>query len=113
MSSPMSSRQDAQQLLAQPVEAEVADWIEREQDCRGAAGRRQVVYNGHPPAHRLISPERIAAASWGTLSTQTIVSGHQMTVVVTGVLRGMPRPPPGAYHDQRDVLLTLGQPESD
>ena len=42
-------RQGAQQLLAQAIEAEVADWFERHQDCRDAAGRRQVVRNGHLP----------------------------------------------------------------
>jgi putative transposase len=42
-------RQGAQQLLAQAIEAEVADWIDRHQDCRDAAGRRQVVRNGHLP----------------------------------------------------------------
>ena len=42
-------RQGAQQLLAQAVEAEVDDWIERHQDCRDDADRRQVVRNGHLP----------------------------------------------------------------
>jgi transposase-like protein len=42
-------RQGAQQLLAQAIEAEVADWIDRHQDCRDDAGRRQVVRNGHLP----------------------------------------------------------------
>jgi putative transposase len=42
-------RQGAQQLLAQAIEAEVADWIGRHQDRRDAAGRRQVVRNGHLP----------------------------------------------------------------
>jgi putative transposase len=42
-------RQGAQQLLAQAIEAEVADWIDRHQDRRDAAGRRQVVRNGHLP----------------------------------------------------------------
>jgi transposase-like protein len=42
-------RQGAQQLLAQAIEAEVADWIDRHQDYRDAAGRRQVVRNGHLP----------------------------------------------------------------
>src|SRR6516225_9122762 len=42
-------RQGAQQLLAQAIEAEVADWIDRHQDCRDAAGRRQVVRNGRLP----------------------------------------------------------------
>jgi putative transposase len=42
-------RQGAQQLLAQAIEAEVADWIDRRQDCRDAVGRRQVVRNGHLP----------------------------------------------------------------
>ena len=39
----------AEQLLAQAIEAEVADWIERHQDCRDAVGHRQVVRNGHLP----------------------------------------------------------------
>jgi len=42
-------RRGAQQLLAQAIEAEVADWIDRHRDCRDAAGRRQVVRNGHLP----------------------------------------------------------------
>ena len=46
-------RQGAQQLLAQAIEAEVADWIDRHQDCRDAAGRRQVVRNGHLPERTL------------------------------------------------------------
>jgi len=42
-------RQGAQQLLAKSIEAEVADWIERHEHCRDAAGKRQVVRNGHMP----------------------------------------------------------------
>src|SRR5579871_6271638 len=42
-------RQGAQKMLAQAIEAEVADWIERHQDCRDEAGYRQVVRNGHLP----------------------------------------------------------------
>jgi putative transposase len=42
-------RQGAQQLLAQAIDAEVADWLERHQHCRDAAGHRQVVRNGHLP----------------------------------------------------------------
>jgi len=42
-------RQGAQKLLAQAIDAEVADWLERHQDCRDAGGRRQVVRNGHLP----------------------------------------------------------------
>jgi transposase-like protein len=42
-------RQGAQQLLAQAIDAEVADWIERHQHYRDDDGRRQVVRNGHLP----------------------------------------------------------------
>jgi putative transposase len=42
-------RQGAQQLLAQAIEAEVTDGIDRHQGCRDEAGRRQVVRNGHLP----------------------------------------------------------------
>ena len=48
-------RQGARQLLAQAIEAEVADWIDRHQDCRDAAGRRQVVRNGHLPERTITS----------------------------------------------------------
>jgi hypothetical protein len=40
-------------MLAQAIEAEVADWIHPHQDCRAAAGRRQVVRNGHLPERAL------------------------------------------------------------
>jgi putative transposase len=46
-------RRGAQQLLAQAIEAEVADWIDRHQDCRDEQGRRQVVRNGHLPARTI------------------------------------------------------------
>jgi putative transposase len=46
-------RRGAQQRLAQAVEAEVADWIERRQDCCDADGLRQVVRNGHLPQRTL------------------------------------------------------------
>ena len=36
---------------------------------------------------------------------------QQPGTVVTGVSRGMPRPPLGEYHEQRDALLD--QPEGD
>jgi putative transposase len=41
--------QGAQQLLAQAIDAEVADWLQHHQHCRDAEGRRQVVRNGHLP----------------------------------------------------------------
>jgi putative transposase len=46
-------RQGAQKMLAQAIEAEVADWVDRHQDCCDAAGRRQVVRNGHLPERTL------------------------------------------------------------
>jgi transposase-like protein len=42
-------RQGAQKLLAQAIEAEVADWIDGHADCRDPNGHRQVVRNGHLP----------------------------------------------------------------
>jgi transposase-like protein len=42
-------RQGAQQLLAQAIEAEVADWIDRRQPCVADQGHRQVVRNGYLP----------------------------------------------------------------
>jgi len=42
-------RQGAQRLLAQAIDAEVADWIGRRQHCRDDQGHRQVVRNGYLP----------------------------------------------------------------
>lgn len=42
-------RSGAQQLLAQAIEAEVADWIEQRKQLTDTSGRRQVVRNGHLP----------------------------------------------------------------
>src|SRR5262245_55125566 len=46
-------RAGAQKLLAQAIEAEVADWIDQHQHCRDADGHRQVVRNGHLPARTI------------------------------------------------------------
>jgi putative transposase len=56
-------RQGAQQLLAQAIHAEVADWIERHQHCRDGDGRRQVVRNGH-------LPERTITTGLGSVAVQ-------------------------------------------
>ena len=48
-------RQGARSLLAQAVEAEVADWIEQRAETRDAAGRRQVVRNGHSPERKIVT----------------------------------------------------------
>jgi putative transposase len=46
-------RAGAQKLLAQAVEAEVADWIEQRRHCVDAKGHRQVVRNGHLPGRTI------------------------------------------------------------
>ncbi len=48
-------RQGAQQLLAQAIEAEVADWIEQRKQLTNAAGQRQVVRNGHLPERTILT----------------------------------------------------------
>lgn len=42
-------REGAQRLLAQAIEAEVAEWIDAHAELKNADGRRQVVRNGHLP----------------------------------------------------------------
>ena len=42
-------RDGSQRLLAQAVEAEVAEWIDSHADLKNADGHRQVVRNGHLP----------------------------------------------------------------
>lgn len=49
-------RRGAQMLLAQAVEAEVAEWIERHRHLTDDAGRRQVVRNGHARERKLVTP---------------------------------------------------------
>jgi transposase-like protein len=56
-------RQGAQQLLAKSIEAEVADWVDRHEQCRDAAGKRQVVRNGH-------LPERTISTGVGQVTVQ-------------------------------------------
>lgn len=48
-------RQGARSLLAQAIEAEVADWIEQRAETRDAAGRRQVVRNGYSPERKIVT----------------------------------------------------------
>ncbi len=49
-------RRGAQQLLAQAIEAEVAEWIDEHQHLRDASGRSQVVRNGRLPERKLVTP---------------------------------------------------------
>ena len=49
-------RRGAQQLLAQAIEAEVAEWIDEHQHLRDESGRRQVVRNGYLPERKLVTP---------------------------------------------------------
>ena len=48
-------RQGAQQMLAQAIEAEVADWIDQHQHVTDEQGRRQVVRNGHLPERKIVT----------------------------------------------------------
>jgi putative transposase len=45
----------AQRMLAEAIEAEVADWIESHRDVTDAAGRRQVVRNGRMPQRTIVT----------------------------------------------------------
>jgi putative transposase len=48
-------REGAQRLLAQAIEAEVAEWIDSHQHLTDETGRRQVVRNGRLPARKLLT----------------------------------------------------------
>ena len=48
-------RRGAQTLLAEAIEAEVAQWIDGHQHLTDAAGRRQVVRNGYLPERKLVT----------------------------------------------------------
>jgi len=45
----------AQRLLAQAIDAEVAEWIGRHAEVVDDAGRRQVVRNGHHPSRTILT----------------------------------------------------------
>ncbi len=48
-------RRGAQRLLAEAIEAEVAEWIEERKELRDATGRRQVVRNGRLPERTIVT----------------------------------------------------------
>jgi transposase-like protein len=48
-------RQGAQRMLAQAVDAEVAEWIDQRAKIVDAAGHRQVVRNGHLPERTIVT----------------------------------------------------------
>jgi putative transposase len=48
-------RQGAKQLLSQAIEAEVAEWIERNKEHQDAQGRQQVVRNGFLPPRTILT----------------------------------------------------------
>ena len=49
------ARQGAQQLLAQALEVEVEEFLEKHQGKTDVEGRRQVVRNGYMPARQLVT----------------------------------------------------------
>ena len=48
-------RNGAQRLLAQAIDAEVAEWIDRHAEVVDDAGRHQVVRNGHHPSRTILT----------------------------------------------------------
>jgi transposase-like protein len=48
-------RQGAQRMLSEAIEAEVAEWIDRHAHLRDAAGRHEVVRNGHLPSRTIVT----------------------------------------------------------
>jgi len=48
-------REGAQRLLAEAVQAEVAEWLAQREQLRDAAGRRQVVRNGYLPERTIVT----------------------------------------------------------
>ena len=48
-------RDGAQRLLAQAIDAEVAEWIDRHAEVVDDAGRHQVVRNGHHPGRAILT----------------------------------------------------------
>ena len=55
-------RRGAQQMLAQAIEVEVAEWIQQHQHLTDEQGRRQVVRNGYMPERKLVTPVPVSQA---------------------------------------------------
>ena len=48
-------RDGAQRLLAQSIDAEIDDWIERHAESKTERGHQRVVRNGHHPTRTLVT----------------------------------------------------------
>lgn len=48
-------RQGAQQMLAQAIEIEVAEWVDQHSHVRDERGNRQVVRNGYLPERKIVT----------------------------------------------------------
>src|SRR5215207_365061 len=48
-------RQGAQQMLAQAIESEVAEWIDQHSHIQDEQGHRQVVRNGYLPERKIVT----------------------------------------------------------
>jgi transposase-like protein len=70
-------RDGAQHLLGQAIEAEVADWIERQASLTDGPGRRQVVRNGHHPTRTLVTGIGPVAVTQPRVLDRRIVGQNQ------------------------------------
>jgi transposase-like protein len=71
-------RDGAQRLLAQAIDAEVTDWIERHAEVVDNAGHRQVVRNGHHPSRTILTGIGAVEVSQPRVHDRRIVAGRKV-----------------------------------
>jgi putative transposase len=73
-------RDGAQRLLAQAIDAEVAEWIDRHTEVVDDAGHRQVVRNGHHPARTIVTGVGPVEVSQPRVCDRRIVGRREVEV---------------------------------
>ena len=105
-------RQGARSLLAQAVEAEVADFLAKHADLKTADGRQRIVRHGHLPKARGHDRNRPCHGEF-----RAGLAGFESTDSKDAPLRRVDlfarcvRLSSGTHHEGEPVLLDLGNPE--
>ena len=87
------AREGARKLLAQALEAEVDEFLQKHQDKIGIDGRRQVVRNGYMPARQLVTgigPVRIRQPRLDDRQLKEGIEGRFNSQILPRYLRRMP-----------------------
>ena len=73
-------------MLQEAIEQEVAEYIERHQECRDEHGRRQVVRNGHKPPRSILTPAGALSVRQPRVNDRRIGEDGQRVRFVSSIL---------------------------